>query len=258
MTIIKRTGWPAKGELVACTVSRVLPNSVFCRLDEYEDKVGMIHISEIAPGRIRNIREYATEGKFMICKVLAVDEKKGHIDLSLRRVSDAMRRAKANELKREQRAAKIIELAAAELDMPARELFDKIGPVLFGRAGTIFDSLEAAALRGLSLASLGIEPRIAAKLEEITKARIKPEIATIGARLRLTSWAPDGVELIRTALRPFEEAEGVSIKYVGNGSYLVKVSSGDFKLAERTLRGLVEKAEATMRSRDGVFEFTKL
>src|SRR3989344_1878368 len=58
----KKTKSPEIGDIVICTVKKVLPHSVFVDLDEY-GKEAMIHISEIAPGRIRNIRDYVKEKK---------------------------------------------------------------------------------------------------------------------------------------------------------------------------------------------------
>jgi len=47
----------------------------FClvNLEEYESKSGMIHISEVSAGRIKNIREFVAEGKFIVCKVLSIN-----------------------------------------------------------------------------------------------------------------------------------------------------------------------------------------
>jgi len=67
--LLKKTGFPEDEELVLCTVTGINPHSVFCTLDEYGGRTGMIHISEVAPGRIRNIREYVTKGKKVVCKV---------------------------------------------------------------------------------------------------------------------------------------------------------------------------------------------
>jgi translation initiation factor 2 subunit 1 len=64
-----KTGIPEDSELVLCTVNKVLPNSVFVTLDEYGID-GLIHISEVSPGRIRNIRDFVKEGKKVVCKIL--------------------------------------------------------------------------------------------------------------------------------------------------------------------------------------------
>ena len=55
--IIKRSGYPSKGEIVIGTVTRVLDFGAFVSLDEYEGKEGLVHISEVAPGWIKDIRE---------------------------------------------------------------------------------------------------------------------------------------------------------------------------------------------------------
>ena len=75
---------PEEGEIVLCTVKKILYHSIFATIDEYETLEGMLHISEVSPGRIRNIRDFVKEGKQIVCKVLKVDKVKGHIDLSLR------------------------------------------------------------------------------------------------------------------------------------------------------------------------------
>ena len=97
----KKKGFPNEGDILFCTITKVQYNSVFVTLDEYENKSGMIHISEISPGRIRNIRDYVKEGKVIICKVLRVKKDRGHIDLSLRRVNESQRREKVEARKQE-------------------------------------------------------------------------------------------------------------------------------------------------------------
>jgi len=59
----KKKGLPEENSIVLCTVKKILFHSIFVDLDEYQNQDGMIHISEIAPGRIRNIRDYVAEGK---------------------------------------------------------------------------------------------------------------------------------------------------------------------------------------------------
>ncbi|MBI2651000.1 hypothetical protein HYX01_00865 [Candidatus Woesearchaeota archaeon] len=51
--LLQKKGFPEEDELVMCTVLKVQYHSVLVGLDEY-GKNGMIHISEVSPGRIRN------------------------------------------------------------------------------------------------------------------------------------------------------------------------------------------------------------
>src|SRR3989338_9154007 len=97
--LAKKSGFPEESELVQCTVTSVQSHSVFVMIDEYGIN-GMIHISEVAPGRIRNIRDFVMEGKTVICKVLRVNAERGHVDLSLRRVSESQKRNKIAAVKK--------------------------------------------------------------------------------------------------------------------------------------------------------------
>jgi len=79
---MQREGWPEPGDLVVCTVSQVVDFGAFVTMDEYEGKQGLIHISEVASGWIKYIRDHVREGQKIVCKVLSVDRARHHIDLS--------------------------------------------------------------------------------------------------------------------------------------------------------------------------------
>ena len=75
-----------EGEIVFCTVDRIIGTNVFVKLLENNREVeGCIVMSEIAPGRIRNIRDYVVPKKQIVCKILRISGDR--IDLSLRRVT---------------------------------------------------------------------------------------------------------------------------------------------------------------------------
>jgi len=120
--LLEKQDYPEEEELVLATITKVNPNSVFCTLDHYGGKTGLIHISEISPGRIRNIRDYVQEDKKQVVKVLGVDEKKGHIDLSLRRVTEMQKRSFQDLLKQERKAEGLIELFAEENKLKKADL----------------------------------------------------------------------------------------------------------------------------------------
>ncbi len=72
-----------EGDVVLCTVKKIEGTSVF--VDIEGDGEGSIIVSEIAPGRIRNLRDYVLPNKKIVCKILKVEG--GHVHLSLRRVT---------------------------------------------------------------------------------------------------------------------------------------------------------------------------
>ncbi len=254
--LLKRKGWPEEGELAICTVTKITGNCVFVNLDEY-NKSGMIHISEVSPGRIRNLRDFVKEGRVVICKILKIDEQKGHIDLSLRRVSESMRRKKNEEIKQEQKAEKIVEMVAHNLKVDARKLYEAVAPKILEKYDFLYNAFEDVALKGGSLADLGVDKKYAKALDEAVKQKITPPEVSITGTFTLLTYAPDGVRVIKTALKPAEEKEGVSVKYLGKGQYLISVKDEDYKSAEKTLRPLVENAISYVEKHDGMASFER-
>ena len=153
--LLKKKGFPEDDELVLCTITKVQFHSVFANIDEY-GKGGMIHISEVSPGRIRNIRDYVKEGKKVVCKVLRIDEEKGHIDLSLRRVTETQRRKKVDEMKQEQKAEKILEFVAKDTKLDTKKLFVDISANISKKYASLYEFFQQVAqpsdARGLGAA----------------------------------------------------------------------------------------------------------
>lgn len=233
--LLRKEGIPDEEELVICTVTGVQPHSVFARLDEY-DKTGLIHISEIAPGRIRNIREYVQEGKKVVCKVLRVDRERGHIDLSLRRVNEKQRRTKLNDIKQEQLCEKILEHIAARDKLKVQDVYNKVTDVIFKRYPNLFDCFKDVAEDKVSLAKMGVDATFAEEIETQVKGKFVPEEISLKGDLSLQTTAPDGIVHIREALAAAEATDKtVHIAYLGNGIYHITVTAEDPKKAERIL-----------------------
>jgi translation initiation factor 2 subunit 1 len=91
--------YPEEGELVVGTITKVQGFGAFVTLDEYPNKEGFIHISEIATGWVKRIRNFVREKQKVVCKVVHVDAAKKHIDLSLKKVNDHQRREKIQDWK---------------------------------------------------------------------------------------------------------------------------------------------------------------
>jgi translation initiation factor 2 subunit 1 len=256
--LYKREGYPEEGELLLCTVTKVQYHSVFCDLDEFNRKSGMIHISEVSPGRIRNIRDYVKEGKKVVCLVLKINEEKGHIDLSLRRVNENQKRRKMDAIKQEQKAEKIVEMLANDLEQPLEKVYKDISKLIFKEYEQLHLAFNEVVENDLKLESLGLEKTVAKKLEELVKDKIKPKEVIKTGELSLVCYSEDGLEIVKSAL---EAAEGiddsVTIKYEGGGNYLVRVVAKDYKVAEKTLDKAFEAATNIVEKNNGVAKSLK-
>lgn len=256
--LLRKKGFPEDGELVLCTVTKIFHHSVFVNLDEY-DRSGLIHISEISPGRIRNLRDYVTEGKKIVCVVLRVNQEKGHIDLSLRRVNERQRIGKNNQIKMEQKSEKIVELIAKKSGDDPIKVYDK----LFGKICNKFDNLtecfEEVVVDSLKLESLGVEKQLAAELTEMIKQRMTPPEVEIKGQIHITTYQKDGVDLIKnTLMDALKSQKDIKIKYAGSGKYNISVISDDFKDAEKKMNKAIEKITKPIEKAKGFVEFKRV
>ncbi|MBR9690245.1 translation initiation factor IF-2 subunit alpha [Candidatus Woesearchaeota archaeon] len=256
---LKKKGLPGEGELVICTVTKIHYNSVFANIDEYERKQGMIHISEISPGRIRNIRDFIREGKVIVCKVLRVDTVKGHIDLSLRRVTESQRRGKADSMKQEQLSEKIVEFVAKALKTDNKTLFDNVFKAIENEYDSVYLAFIDVVEGVLSINELGLDKKTSQKLEEVIRQRIKPKEVEIKGDLTLESFAPDGVEIVKKALINAEKSsDKVTISYEGGGKYRITVNAKEYKEAEEILKNTYTQAISDVEKTDGKGEFVRV
>ena len=257
--LLKRKGFPEEGDLLLCKVTNIQYNSVFVSLEEYENKSGMIHISEVSAGRIKNIREFVTEGKMVVCKVLNINRERGYIDLSLRRVNKGQQRTKLDEIKQEQRAEKLIEFFCIQSKKNMQQVYPLVASALMNYFPYVFQAFEEVVKNNADLTQWGIPKDIADPLKIIIKENIKPKEVEIKGILTLISYAPDGVELIKQALQASEKTNKIlHVTYAGGGKYNLVVKSDNFKAAEKILKEASDAAIITMEKLKGVAEFTRI
>lgn len=257
--LYRRTGMPKDGEILICTVTKIYHHSVFANLDEYPGLSGMIHISEIAPGRIRNIRDYVAEGKKVICKVLKIHHDKGHIDLSLRRVNESQRRAKNEFIKLEQKAEKIVEVVAREFKKDAKKTYVTIASKIFPKFDSLHDAFFSHVLGEFDLKDLGLDKDLTEKLAEVVRQRIKPPEVEIGGEISIISHAADGVEVVKDALvkAAAKGKDNAEIRYLGAGKFKIIVKSEDYKEAEKILDDIVDTASSSAEKNHAEAKFVK-
>lgn len=242
---LKKDGFPEENELVLCTVTNIHFHCVFVDIDEYS-KQGMIHISEVSPGRIRNIRDFVKEGKKVICKVLKVKRDKGHIDLSLRRVNDSQRREKLNEIKQEQLAENIVQFVAKKHKIDPKQLFKKIRDAYLDEYETLYEVFEDIRDGKIDL-SKTVDKNLVGDFVEVIEQRIKIPEVEIKVEFNIQSYDPDGVELIQKAFKKAKQVKGDYVfKYKGAGKYTLLVKSEEYKSAEKVLNSLHKALETNL------------
>src|SRR3989338_2225677 len=158
--LLQKKGFPEESELVLCTITNVQGHSVFARIEDYGTS-GMIHISEVAPGRRRKIAD----------------------------------------IKQQQKAKKIVEYAAKKLDIEPDNAYKEVSDKLLKEYDSVFIGFMDVVENDASLEKLGVSKALAIEVEKVVRQRLKPETVEVRGTLMLSSTAPDGVEKVRAALK---------------------------------------------------------
>ncbi len=234
--LYKRKGLPEEDEIVLCKVTKIFPNSVFVELLEFGE-TGMVHISEISPGRIRNLRDFVSIGRQIVCKVLRIDREKGHIDLSLRRVNSTQRMQKLNEHKQELKAESLLQNLAKKLNRPAEEIYKKIAEKVFARFSSLYLCFREVASGNADLENLGVEKKLGKELTAAILDKFKPPKVFIKGEIKLQTFAPDGIDKIKTILEKVEQiSPTITLFYLGAGRFKLIVEGDEYKLAENIVK----------------------
>jgi len=70
------------GDIVKCTVTGFKDYGIFVKIDSNYD--GLIHISEISEGFVRNVNDYSSLGDEIYAKIIEVNEFTNHIKLTIK------------------------------------------------------------------------------------------------------------------------------------------------------------------------------
>ncbi|MFB6224643.1 MAG: translation initiation factor IF-2 subunit alpha [Haloarcula sp.] len=257
---MKYSGWPEPGELVVGKIDEIEDFGVFVDLDEYEGKRGLCHISEVASGWIKNVRDHVNEGQTVVAKVLDVDESAQQIDLSIKDVNDHQRKEKIQEWKNEQKADNWMELAFGEdLD---DETYAAIANELLAEFGSMYDGFESAAIHGKdALEDVDLAEEEIDAIVQTARNNVSVPYVQVTGYVDLSCPESDGVDVIKEALQAAEgngdvpEEIDLEVTYVGSPEYRIQVQAPDYKTAEDALEESADRAAAVVEQHGGTGQF---
>ena len=197
---MKYSGWPDSGELVVGRVDEIEDFGVFVDLQEYRDKRGLCHISEVASGWIKNVRDHVSEGQTVVAKVLDVDQDAQQIDLSIKDVNDHQRKDKIQEWKNEQKADNWMLLAFGE-DIDD-ETYAAIANELLAGFGSMYDGFEQAAIHGEeALEETDLSDDELDAIVETARENVSVPYVKVTGYVDLECPDGDGVDVIKESLQ---------------------------------------------------------
>ena len=265
----RRRAWPEIGDYVVGTISRVENHGAYAILDEYNNSEGMIHISEIAASWVRNIRNFVRERQKIVAKVLNVNPKKGHIDLSLKRVTSQSKKDKVKQWKRNQKAENLLELAlkkhneAKNDTMTLDGVYNEVGWKMEDIFGDILTGFEDSMQKGIDiLLEKGISSDWAQIIAEISQSHVEASHIKVTGTLEIQCHSSDGIIKIRDALQTGmtvienDESE-IDITLIGSPKYRIEVISNTQRNADVILENVAKRIIAEIGKSNGQAKFSK-
>jgi len=236
---------PETGEIVIGKIIRVNPFSAQVQLDEYPNIEGSIHISEVARSWIKDIRTFAKEGQQVAALVLKVEADKNRVDLSLKRVSKNEADAKLKSIKNEQRTEKFLEIAAKEIGSDLNKAYKEAGFKLQEEFGSLTEGFRISIEpQGKELLlKKGIPQKWVDAIASVAEKVLEEKEVDLKVKLEITSYAPNGVQIIKNALLEIEK-KGIDVKYISAPKYSLSLKTKNAKKSERVLR---ETCEAVVK-----------
>ncbi|MCX6741626.1 MAG: S1 RNA-binding domain-containing protein [Candidatus Pacearchaeota archaeon] len=233
--------------IVVGVVDRIVGTSVFIKLDPQIE--GVINFSEVAPGRIRNIRDYIKIGQRIVVKILRVDPERRHIDLSLRRVSQKERKEALENEKREKELNTILKIVLKD-EKKAAEIITKIK--IEQTISEFFEKFSEGGIKESNLRSLDLNDQESKALFSFLKEKIKEKKAQIKVEFSLHTDAADGIEKIKKILTISEK--NVLIKYLGSPNYSLSIEDKDYKEINKRVKSIFDQIAQKAKAEGALFE----
>lgn len=233
-----------EGDVVFCTVGNIVGTNVFVKISDKDKELeGCIVMSEIAPGRIRNIRDYVVPKKKIVCKILRISGDR--IDLSLRRVTQKEQKEVKERYNQEKSYESILKSVFGD---KSKKVIEEIS-----KKYKIYDFLNDAKEDSKELEEI-VGKEDAKKILEIISSQQKNRKVILKKEISLTTPDPNGIEIIKKLL---SKIKGTEVSYIAAGKYVLKTESIDLKKADHELRDIIVELEKDAKKVGAEFSIIK-
>ena len=246
-------GVPEEGEYVIGRVIEVKDFGATLNLIEFSERKAFVHISEVASGWVKYIRDFIREGQMVVAKITKVKESSKVSDASVRQVSGHRKQEKIRDWKNEQRASKLLELVATKSKIKIEDLVSKIKEDMTKLYGSLYSGFEASVVDKSAFMDEW-KGKWVDNFIDIATVNVTPPYVSIGGKFELFSYDSKGVEKIKKALmKPSAVNEDTTLKIASNGSpsYRISVKAPNYKQAEEELKLAVDGVLKIIKTEGG-------
>ena len=249
---------PEEGEYIIGRVVEVKDFGANIDLLEFPEHRAFVHISEVASGWVKYIRDFIREGQMIVARVTRVKKGSNIVDASVRQVSGHRKQERIRAWKNEQKASKLLELVSKKSKIKIAVLESEIQDMRDTYC-SLYLAFEAVVIDTVSFKKEW-KGKWLSDFIEVAIDNITPPNVSIGGMLDLVSYDVKGAEKIRKALmKPKAVNDDTTLKITSNGSpsYRISIKAPNYKQAEDELKKAVDLVLTTLKSEGGIGSFER-
>lgn len=222
--------FPEPDDVVMVMVKEIQEMGGYVHLLEYNNCQGMIMLSELSRRRIRSVNKLLKVGRQEVAAVVRVDQEKGYIDLSKRRVAPEDIDKIEEKWNKSRTVHSIVRHVAETVGVDMIDLYKRWGWPLYRRYHHAYDGFRIAVndpdtvLEGLDIS----EEERTEFLKNVTR-RLTPQPIKLRADIEVTCYKFEGIDAVKAALKAGEACStkecAIKIKLVAPPLYVVTTAS---------------------------------
>jgi translation initiation factor 2 alpha subunit (eIF-2alpha) len=233
-----------EGQIVLCTVDKILGTTVFVKIEGNGE--GTITTSEIAPGRIRNLRDYVVPGKKIVCKILRIGGDR--IQLSLRRVKQQEKRELLEKLAKEKSYKAILKTVLGK--EKSEESIEKI------QEDYTLTDFFTKIKEDKKILEKYLEKEQSEKIIQILESKKEKE-KEVKQIFRLSSKSPEGIKIVKDIILDACKETKCRVNYLAAGKYSIKIKGENFRELKTNLHKFLEDIEKQSKKKNCEFSIEK-
>ena len=251
--------FPEIESLVMVNVRNIADMGAYVSLLEYNNIEGMILLSELSRRRIRSIHKLIRVGRNEVVMVLRVDQEKGYIDLSKRRVSPEDVAACEDKFKKAKAVHGVLRHLADRKGLYLDELYQKIGWPLYKKYGHAYDAFKLVLADETDpFAELEVPDNIKDELKAYIRRRLAPQPIKIRADVEVSCFTYEGIDAIREALFAGMKVGGektpIKLNLIAPPIYVLSTMTLEKESGIELLNKAIETIKEVITSKGGKLE----
>jgi len=250
--------YPVLDDLVKVQVKRIAEMGAYVSLLEYNNIEGMIQLSELSKRRIRSISKLVRVGRTEVVMVLRVDQEKGYIDLSKRRVSTEDVTLCEEKFNKSKTVHSIMRHVAGQHKEPLLDLCKKVAWPLYAKYGHAYEAFKAFMNDEEKIfEGLDVSDDIKESVKVQIGRRLISQVIRLRAKIECSCFEYEGIDAVKAALLEglkfsAEESE-LTLKLIAPPLYSLVCVCNDKELGMKKIDQAIQEIKSTIETKKGTF-----